>query len=118
MKLKLAVIASLALAASPAFAQIDLGLGAGVDVDARLDVDVRADDPYVYDGYYSGRWYPYEEPRRAGRWNERYGGYDCYHAFQYTWDDGHRTRYESYWCFDERGREYEVRRTRVAVRID
>jgi hypothetical protein len=107
------MLASVALAV-PAASQVSLDLGADVDV----GVGVRVGEPYTYDGYYSGRWYPYDEPRRTGRWYEAYGGYDCYHAFQYTWDDGHRTRYESYWCFDERGREYEVRRTRVLVRID
>lgn len=123
MNTKIALAALCALAASapasgPVFAQIGINLGAGADVDVGLDAKVRVGEPYMYDGYYSGRWYPYEEPRRASRWDEQYGGYDCYHAFQYTWDDGHRTKYESYWCFDERGREYEVRRTRVTVRID
>lgn len=119
MNAKFAFLAAGALVvSSPAVAQlgVDLGVGAGVEVD--VGANVRVGEPYMYDGYYSGRWYPYDEPRRDGRWYETYGGYDCYQAFQYTWEHNRRSRYESYWCFDERGREYEVRRTRVVVRID
>lgn len=108
-----AVLAAAMLAGAPANAQVGVDLGADVD----LGVDVRVGDPYTYQGYRSGRWYPYEEPHRSGRYYDAYGGYDCYRAFQYTWEDDHRARYESYWCFDERGREYEVSRTRAVMRI-
>ena len=107
--------AAAALMSAPTMAQVvDLGVGADVD----LGVDVRVGDPYTYDGYRSGRWYAYDEPRRGEVYYEQYGGYDCYKAFHYTWDDGHRARYDAYWCYDERGRKYEVDDTRVTVRID
>lgn len=109
----IAVLAGVVLAGAPANAQVDLGLGADVD----LGVDVRVGEPYAYRGYNSGRWYAYDEPRRAGRYYDSYGGYDCYKAFQYTWHDGHRARYDAYWCYDDRGRKYEVERTRAVVRI-
>ena len=116
----IAAAAAFAMTA-PAGAQLGVDLD-GVGVDAGVDVDARAEfrtgDPYVYRGYNSGRWYPYERPRRAHRYYDAYGGYDCYRAFQYTWEDGYRTRYESRWCFDDDGRRYEVDGTRVAVRID
>lgn len=102
------------LIAGPAFAGIGVRLGTDVD----LGVSVRVGEPYVYHGYHSGRWYPYEDPRRAHVYYDEYGGYDCYRAFQYTWYDGHRARYDAYWCFDEDGHDYEVRRTRAVVRID
>ncbi len=108
-----AVLAGAMLASAPANAQVSLGVGADVD----LGVDVRVGDPYTYRGYNSGRWYAYDEPRRAGRYYDNYGGYDCYKAFQYTWHDGHRARYDAHWCFDDRGRKYEVQRTRAVVRI-
>lgn len=114
-KISIAAIAgAAALIASPASAQLGVRLGTDVD----LGVSVRVGEPYTYRGYHSDRWYPYEHPRRAHHYYEEYGGYDCYRAFQYTWDDDYRARYDAYWCFDDRDRDYEVRRTRVVVRID
>lgn len=113
-KVSIAVIAAgAALISAPASGQIDLGVGADVD----LGVDVRVGEPYTYRGYESGRWYPYDPVHRERVYYERYGGYDCYKAFRYTWHDRHRARYDAYWCFDERGRRYEVDDTRVVVRI-
>ena len=109
----IALSAGVMFAAAPANAQINLGVGADVD----LGVDVRVGDPYTYRGYNSGRWYPYDEPRRRGRYYDAYDGYDCYKAFRYTWHDDYRARYESYWCFDDRDRAYEVRETRAVVRV-
>lgn len=103
-----------AIAAAPATAQVAVDLGVGIGA----DVELRVGEPYSYRGYHSGRWYAEDDPRRRGRWDSRYGGYDCYRAFYYTWERNHRVRYESTWCFDERGRDYEVRRTRVVVRLD
>ncbi len=113
----LASAALLTFSAAPAAAQlgVDLDLGAKVDLDT--DINVEVGSPYRYRGYDSGRWYYYDEPRRAGRWYADYGGYDCRRGFYYTWEDDDRVRYESYWCFDDRGRDYEVRRTRVTARI-
>ncbi len=108
------VAASSLAFASSAHAGVGVDLGVGVDA----DVDVRVGEPYTYDGYRSGRWYAYDEPRRRGRYNKRYRGYDCYKAFYYTWEGRHRARYKSTWCYDERGRDYEVRGTRVVVRLD
>ena len=107
------VFASALLMGAPANAQLGVKLGTDVD----LGVNVRVGDPYTYRGYHSGRWYAYEEPHRSGRYYDEYGGYDCYKAFQYTWYDDYRARYDSYWCFDDRGRKYEVSSTRAVVRI-
>lgn len=112
-QVSIAVLAGAMLASAPAAAQVNLGVGADID----LGVDVRVGEPYTYRGYDSGRWYAYEEPRRAGRYYDNYGGYDCYKAFQYTWHDGHRARYDAYWCYDEGGRKYEVEKTRAVVRV-
>jgi hypothetical protein len=108
-----ALIAGGAFMLTPASAQVSLGVGADVD----LGVNVRVGEPYTYNGYRSERWYPYTEPHRSGRYYETYGGYDCYRAFQYTWEDEYQARYDAYWCFDDRGREYEVRETRASVRV-
>lgn len=108
-----AMTAGAVLICAPANAQVKLGVGADVD----LGVDVRVGQPYTYRGYPSDRWYPYDPVRRDYVYYERYGGYDCYKAFRYTWHDRHRARFDAYWCFDERGRRYEVRDTRVIVRI-
>lgn len=117
-----ALLGAGAALAVPASAQINLG--AGVDP----QVDVRVGNPpqprtevhhhYVYEGYNSGEWYPRGEVHRRHHWNAHYEGYDCYDAFQYTWEDGRRVRYESTWCYDERDRPYEARSSRVVVRID
>ncbi len=117
-----AAIAS--LATNPAAAQIGINLGTKADINTA--VNLRIGDPYTYRTsergemrtYYSGRWYSYEEPRHEYVYDTRYGGYDCYNRFSYSWDDGRRARFEAYWCFDDRGREYEVKESRVIVRID
>lgn len=114
------VIAALAAAtifATPVQAQIDVDLGAGARVDLDADVDVRVGDPYRYRGYRSERWY-YDDYERGRRFYAEYGGYDCRRGYYYTWERDYRVRYESWWCFDDRGRDYEVRRTRVVARID
>ncbi len=113
--ISIAALSGALFVSTPAAAQVDLDLGAGADVD--LGVDVRVGEPYTYRGYRSGRWYPYEDPRRRNVYYDQYGGYDCYRAFQYTWVDGHRAKYESYWCYDDGGRKYEVERTRAVVRV-
>lgn len=109
-----AAAACVAIAVLPANAQIDLDVGADVD----LGTEIRVGEPYTYDGHRSGRWYAYGEPERAQVYYDQYGGYDCYRAFRYTWEDGHRARYDAYWCYDEAGRKYEVDGTRASVRID
>ena len=86
------------------------------DVDPGVHVEVG--EPYTYRDYHPDRWRPYEHPRRAHVYYDEYGGYDCYKAFRYTWDDGRRARYDAYWCYDERRRDYEVCETRVIVGID
>jgi len=117
-----ALAASSAFATLPATAQLNLGVGVKPEVDVRVG---RAEPPrrevhryYVYEGYHSGEWYPEERVHRSHRWNARHDGYDCYDAFQYTWENGERVRYESTWCYDEFDRPYEARGTRVVVRID
>ncbi len=107
------VIAACALTTAPTNAQVDLGLGADVD----LGVDVRVGGPYTYQGYRSDRWY-YDDYERRGRYYESYGGYDCHKGFKYTWHNDYRARYETYWCFDDRDRRYEVRESRTVVRVD
>ena len=109
----IALLAGAVMISAPAQAQVSIGLGTDVD----LDVKVRVGEPYTYRGYESGRWYPYEKPRRSGRFYDAYDGYDCYRAFQYTWHDDYRARYDAYWCYDDRDRKYEVRRTRAVVRV-
>ncbi len=106
------VSAALLAFSAPAQAQISVGVGADVD----LGVNLRVGDPYVYHGYHSDRWY-YEDYRRDGRYYDAYGGYDCHKGFKYTWHDDYRARYEAYWCFDEKDRRYEARRTRTVVRV-
>ncbi|HOP18985.1 MAG TPA: hypothetical protein PK585_02805 [Amphiplicatus sp.] len=108
-----AIAAAGAMMSAPADAQIGVNLGADLDV----GVKVKVGEPYTYRGYHSDRWYPYEKPHRRHVYYRDYGGYDCYRAFRYTWDDGRRARYDSYWCYDDRGRDYEVRETRVVVRM-
>ncbi|MCI5046022.1 MAG: hypothetical protein MRY59_00870 [Aquisalinus sp.] len=119
------VTAGVMLAAAPtASAQIGIDLGGNIELDT--DVEVRVGEPYEYrrkrNGewytYRSDRWYPYTEPRRERVYDRRYGGYDCYRAFQYTWYRDEQVRYDSYWCYDDAGRAYEVRETRVVVRVN
>lgn len=104
--------AATCLIAAPASAQVSVGLGTKVD----LGTKVRVGAPYTYRGYRSGRWY-YDDYQRRNRYYSAYGGYDCHRGFQYTWEGDNRTRYESYWCFDDGGRYYEVRSTRTSVRV-
>lgn len=111
-------IAATALAISSASAQLGVDLDLGADVGLDADVGVSVGSPYRYRGYESERWYYYDEPYRAGRWYAEYGGYDCRRGFYYTWEDDYRVRYESYWCYDDRGRSREVRKSRVVARID
>jgi len=118
LKKSIAAAAAATLLAGAASAQVGVDLGLGADVELGVGAEIRVGSPYEYQGYRSGRWYPYERPRRDEIWFEEYGGYDCYRAFRYDWDDRRRTRHESWWCYDDRGRDYEVRRTRVSVRID
>ncbi|MBK8198689.1 MAG: hypothetical protein IPK75_09980 [Acidobacteria bacterium] len=105
------------LAALPASAQLRVGVGLpDVDVDVGARTDVRT-ETYVYDGYQSGHWHTHGRVHRDHYWDARYRGYDCYDAFQYTYEDGRRVRYDSTFCYDDRGRPYEVRDTRVVVRV-
>lgn len=118
----LALAAAVALTAGMAdrhaFAQISLGVGVP---DVEVDVGTREErfaEPYMYDGYHSGHWHARGEVHRARTWDARYRGYDCYEAFQYTYERGERVRYESKFCHDERDRPREVRETRMVVRVD
>tara|TARA_R110002049_G_scaffold115361_3_gene267310 strand:- start:154 stop:600 length:447 start_codon:yes stop_codon:yes gene_type:complete len=125
----IAIIGALGIGSSiailPATAQLGLGVGVGVETDVDARVGVRSGDPharhshahYVYDGYESDRWHTRHEVRREQTWNARYNGYDCYDSFQYTWEDGERVRYDSTFCYDDRGRKYEAKDARVVVRI-
>jgi hypothetical protein len=114
----LSAAAAAAFLATPAAAQVSVDLGVGARVDLDSEVGVRVGEPYRYRGYSSERWYWYEDPGRAGVWYAEYGGYDCRRGFYYTWAGDDRVRWESYWCYDDRGRDFEVRRTRVVARID
>lgn len=106
-----------ALSAPLATAQIKLGVGVpDVDVNVGARAEART-DPYVYDGYQSGHWHTRGDVYRDHRWDARYNGYDCYEAFQYTYDRGERVRYESTFCYDDRDRAREVRDTRVVVKV-
>jgi hypothetical protein len=125
------IIGSLGIGSSiaifPATAQLGVGVGVGVGVETDVDarVGVRTDDPHashshqhcVYEGYESDRWHTRHEVRRDQTWNARYNGYDCYDSFQYTWEAGERVRYDSTFCYDDRGRKYEAKDARVVVRI-
>lgn len=113
--------AALTALSLPAAAQVRLGVGVpdvNVGVNARVEQRTHVYGPYVYDGYASGRWHTYHAPPRHQVWHSRYHGYDCYEAFQYTYEDGHRVRYDTTFCYDRHDRPYEVRRTRVVVRLD
>jgi hypothetical protein len=108
---------SATLVATPASAQISLGVGVP---DVNVGVGVRGEtrtDPYVYDGYRSGHWHTHGDVHRRHDWDARYQGYDCYDAFQYTYENGERVRYDSTFCYDDRDRAQEVRETRVVVRV-
>ncbi|MEP0315205.1 MAG: hypothetical protein ABJL57_05220 [Hyphomonas sp.] len=115
--------AATALATAPAHAQ--LGLGVGVDTDVDVGVGVKTSDShprhrhetYVYDGYESGHWHTRHEVRRSHRWNARYEGYDCYDSFQYTWEDGERVRYDTTFCYNDRGRRFEPEGVRAVVKV-
>lgn len=118
----LALAAAVALTAGvadrSAEAQISLGVGVpDVEVNVGTRDEIRYADPYMYDGYHSGHWHTRGEVYRDRTWNARYRGYDCYEAFQYTYERGERVRYDSTFCYDDRGRAREVRETRVVVRI-
>lgn len=116
-----ALTAALVAVTVPATAQIRLGVGVPdveVGVNTRVEQRAHVHGPYVYDGYTSGRWHTYHAPARHQVWYSRYNGYDCYDAFQYTYEDGHRVRYDTTFCYDRHDRPYEVRRTRVVVRLD
>lgn len=109
------------LCTAPASAQVSVELGSGARVDLDTEIGVRVGEPYRYRDYQSGRWYYQEHDRgrhRGHRYNAEYRGYDCRRGTYYTWEDGRRVRYQSYWCYDDRGRDFEVRRSRVVVRID
>lgn len=106
-----------ALAASPATAQISLGVGVP-DVDVRIGARTETrSDVYVYEGYESGHWHTRGDVHRRHHWDARYNGYDCYDAFQYTYENGDRVRYDSTFCYDDRDRAREVNETRVVVKI-
>ncbi len=106
------------LAASPASAQISLGVGVpDVEVNVGARTETRTSGPYVYDGYESGHWHTRGDVHRRNYWDARYEGYDCYEAFQYTYERGDRVRYDTTFCHDQRGRAYEVRETRTVVRM-
>jgi hypothetical protein len=115
----MALAGVIGLAGLPASAQLSLGLGTQADVDLGVSARVETrSGPYVHDGYESGYWHPHGDLHRRHRWYARYEGYDCYQAFQYTYEHGQRVRYESTFCYDERDRPREVRSTRVIVRLD
>ncbi len=117
MALAAALSLGSALASTPASAQINLGVGVpDVDVTVGARVEDRR-DPYVYDGYQSGHWHTRGDVYRDHRWDARYRGYDCYEAFQYTYENSERVRYESTFCYDDRDRAREVRDTRVIVKV-
>lgn len=116
-----------AFCAAPASAQVDLGVKVKPDLDVRVDprvntrVETRSSQPrrhYRYQGYASHRWYPTGEYSRSQVYYDRYGGYDCYDAFRYDYENGERVRYESTFCYTESGRAYEARGTRVSIRIN
>ncbi len=106
------------LVAAPASAQLRLGVGVpDVDVNVGARVETRTTGPYVYQGYESGYWHPRGDVYRRYYWDARYDGYDCYEAFQYTYERGHRVRYESTFCYDRYDRPYEVRQTRIVAKV-
>lgn len=116
-----------AFCAAPASAQVDLGVvKVKPDLDVRVDpsVDARVGTRnerrrhYRYQGYASHRWYPAGDYSRDQVYYDRYGGYDCYDAFRYDYENGERVRYESTFCYTERGRAYEASGTRISVRIN
>ena len=118
MAIAAAAVLAGTFAAAPASAQLRVGVGIpDVDVDVGARAETRS-GPYVYDGYESGHWHTRHEVRRHHRWDARYDGYDCYDAFQYTYEHGERVRYDSTFCYDDRDRAREVRGTRVVVRIN
>jgi hypothetical protein len=113
----------LAAAAGLALGALAMTGEASADVRVGVDIGVAVGDPYYHDGYHSDRWYyDYDEPpgRRVGhrKWHKRYHGYDCHRGWHYGWHRGRRVKYESWWCFDERGRRYEADGTRVVIYID
>lgn len=106
------------LADGAASAQIRLGVGVpDVELNVGTRTETRTTGPYVYDGYASGHWHTRGDIRRRNDWDARYDGYDCYEAFQYTYERGDRVRYDTTFCHDHRGRPYEVRETRTVVRM-
>lgn len=113
-----AVALTAGMADRHALAQVSVGVGIP---EIELDIGARTQDryaePYVYNGYYSGPWHTRSEVHRTKSWDARYRGYDCYDAFQYTYERGERVRYDSTFCYDERDRAREVRETRVVVRV-
>lgn len=112
-----AVALTAGLADRHALAQINLGVGVP-DVEVNVGTrDDRSAEPYTYDGYHSGHWHTRGDVDRTKSWDARYRGYDCYDAFQYTYERGERVRYDSTFCYDDRDRAREVRETRVVVRV-
>jgi len=101
-----------------AHAQIRLGVGVpDVDVNVGARTETNTSGPYVYDGYRSGHWHTRGDVHRRHSWDARYEGYDCYEAFQYTYENGDRVRYETTFCSDQRDRPYDARETRTVVRV-
>ncbi|MEZ5922331.1 MAG: hypothetical protein R3C60_13410 [Parvularculaceae bacterium] len=117
------LFAAAALAASPADARSHHGdrSSAYSRSDAR-DHDRgqgHAYGRYRYKGYESGRWYARERRHsRRHHWYADYRGYDCYPAFNYGWEGGRRVRWESTLCYNEYGRRFEPRGTRLVIRLD
>jgi hypothetical protein len=68
--------------------------------------------------YRSGYWYSHDAVRRAGVENKGLGGFDCFAAFQYGWSEGRKARFESTFCFDGEGRDFEVEETRAIAVLE
>ena len=80
--------AAAALATAPANAQ--LGPGVGLDTDVDVGVGVKTSDPH---------------PRHR------------HETFQYTWEDGERVRYDTTFCYNDRGRRFEPEGVRAVVKV-
>lgn len=113
-----AVALTASIAEREASAQIRLGVGVPeVEVNVGARAETRTSSPYVHDGYQSGQWHTRREFQRRNYWDARYEGYDCYEAFQYTYERGDRVRYDTTFCHDHHGRPYEVRETRTTAGV-
>ncbi|MEX1251447.1 MAG: hypothetical protein WEA77_09665 [Hyphomonas sp.] len=95
-----------------AHAQIRLGVGVpGADVNVGARTETNTSGPYVYDACQPGHGRTRGDVHRRHYRDARYEGYDGYEAFQYTYENGDRARYETTFCYNQRDRPYEVRET-------